>query len=100
MSTSCQRATFAPQHFAALFDHLVGAAEQHARHGQAERLRRGQIDDKVELGGLFNRKFTRLGPAQYLVDVLGCTPIEVWKICAVGHEAADFDELAERMDCW
>jgi hypothetical protein len=32
-------ATNAPQQMASLFDHLVGACEQHRRHGETEGLR-------------------------------------------------------------
>src|SRR5277367_1240754 len=41
-----------------LFDHLVGAGLQYQRHGEAERLRGLEIDDKLELGCLFNSLVT------------------------------------------
>src|SRR5262245_25123186 len=41
---------------AALFDHLVGACEQHRRHLKAERLRGLEIDHELKLGRLLNRK--------------------------------------------
>jgi hypothetical protein len=34
-----------------LFDHLVGAAEQRDRHGDAERLGGLEIDNQLDLGG-------------------------------------------------
>jgi len=47
-----------------LLDHLVGAAEQRQRHGNAQCLRRFEVDDKFQLadllygqvGGLFSLK--------------------------------------------
>src|SRR6516164_9153191 len=32
-----------------LFDHLIGSHEQAGRHGQAERLRRFEVDDRFDL---------------------------------------------------
>src|SRR5260221_3734866 len=39
-----------------LFDHLVGAAEQRDRNGDAERLGGLEIDDEFHLGGLLDRQ--------------------------------------------
>ena len=50
-----------------LFDHLVGACEQHRRHVEAERLRGIQVDDKLEPGRLLDGKFIRLCAFQDLV---------------------------------
>ena len=38
-----------------LFDHLIGAREQHRRDCEAERLGGDQIDDQIELGRLLDR---------------------------------------------
>src|SRR5258706_6145222 len=43
-----------------LFDHLVGASEQGERHGDAERLRRLQVDNQLDLGRLLHRQIGRL----------------------------------------
>ena len=40
---------------ASSLDHLVGAAEQRERNGEAERLRGDQIDDELEFGWLLDR---------------------------------------------
>jgi hypothetical protein len=53
------RYSFPPSH---LFDHLVGAREQHGRHFEAERLNSVQIDYKLELGRLQDRQVRRLAP--------------------------------------
>jgi hypothetical protein len=46
-----------------LFDHLVGAGEERLGHGKAECLRRGQVDDEIELGRLLDRNFGWVCPA-------------------------------------
>src|SRR5262249_14830038 len=47
-----------------LFDHLVGAGLQHQRHGQAEGLRRLEIDHQLESGRLNDWQVRRLCPLQ------------------------------------
>jgi putative tricarboxylic transport membrane protein len=49
------------KYFRVLLDHLVGAREQHRRHGQSYRLGALEVDDQLEFGGLFDRKVARLG---------------------------------------
>src|SRR5215472_15114682 len=48
----------------ASLDHPVGGHEQAGRHGQAERLRRFEIDDRFELGRRLHRKVGGLVAAQ------------------------------------
>jgi hypothetical protein len=43
-----------------LFDHLVGAAEQRKRDGEAERLGRREVDEKLNFRGLLDRQVGRL----------------------------------------
>src|SRR6476659_2239597 len=43
------------------FDDVIGGDEQRLRHRDAERLRRPQIDDELELGRLLERSDRRLG---------------------------------------
>ena len=53
-------ATNAPQQIASLFDHLVGAADQRVRDGDAERLGGLQVDDHLDFSGLLDRQIGRL----------------------------------------
>ena len=43
-------------------DHLVGAAEQRQRNGQAERLGGLEIEDQLDLGDLLHRQVGRPPP--------------------------------------
>ncbi|MEA2959589.1 MAG: hypothetical protein QOJ58_5572 [Alphaproteobacteria bacterium] len=47
---------------ASLFDHLVGAREQHRRHVDADRLCRLKIDDELEFCRLLNGQISWLCP--------------------------------------
>jgi hypothetical protein len=58
-----------------LFDHFVGAGEQHGRHGDAELLCRLEIDYQLELGGLFDRQVGWLCTLENLVDEARSTAI-------------------------
>jgi hypothetical protein len=60
----CQKPTCAVQQRQPLFDHLVGAREQHRWHVDADRLGGLEVDDGLELG----RPLDRLGAFQNLVD--------------------------------
>src|SRR5262245_42062395 len=67
---NCRRGSFIsiPPSLIYLFDHLVGAGEQHRRHLNAERLGGRQIDDEIEFGWLLDRDISGLRSAQNLVD--------------------------------
>src|SRR5262245_50557 len=55
----------------ASLDHLVGALLEKPRHVEAKRLGGLEIDDKVELGRLFDWKVSRLRPLENAVDIEG-----------------------------
>ena len=59
------------QQHCVLFDHLIGAGEQHWRHFKAECLRRLEIDRQVVLGGRLHRQVGRLLALEDAVDVAG-----------------------------
>ena len=52
------------------FDHLVGAAEQHWRHGEAQRFGGFEIDGQLELDRLLNREISRFRASKYPVGGL------------------------------
>ena len=51
------------------FDHLVGAREQHGRHGEAEHPGGLGVDDQLELGRLHDRQVGGLGALEDPPDI-------------------------------
>src|SRR5262245_11477055 len=88
-----------PPSLVSLFDHLVGAGEQGGRHRQTERLSCDQIDDQIEFGWLLDRNVGRFRPAQNLIDMLACAPVEMHVVDAIGYESSSLYELARTVDC-
>src|ERR1700716_998840 len=56
-------------------DHLIGAAEQHRWHFEAERFRSLEID--TQLGRLVKRDISRIGTSKNLIDEVGEAAIDV-----------------------
>jgi hypothetical protein len=70
---------------AALFDHLVGAGEQHGRRNKSERLGSFQIDDRFEFGRLLNWQVGRLLALEYSVDEIRRTAPILAQVNAVAR---------------
>jgi hypothetical protein len=71
----CQQATYAAQQTAPLFDHLVGAGEQHRRNFEAQRLCGFQIDRYFEFGWQLYRKIGRFSTFEDLAGIDAGLPI-------------------------
>src|SRR5258708_22494440 len=81
-----------------LFDHLVGAAEQRDRNGDAERLGGLEIDDEFHLGGLLDRHVGRLIARENPSGInTQQTPL-FGRIAAIAHQAANAGKTRERTD--
>src|SRR5207245_2196042 len=77
-----------------LFDHLVRSQQQRRRDRQAERLRRLEVDDQLELRRLLDGKVGGLGASKDLVYVTGDTAIEFSKHRSVSHQPSSSRDLA------
>src|SRR5882672_1160184 len=74
-------------------DHLIGAAEQHRWHFEAERFRSLEIDNQLEFGRLVKRDISRISTSKNSIDEVGNAAIRI------GHQPANFDEFAEGVNC-
>ena len=74
-------------------DHLVGAGEQHRWNIEAERLRRAQIYDEIEIWSAARPGCRPASPAQNLVDIVGGAPEQFRPVCSIRHQTSRFDVL-------
>src|SRR5262245_9622239 len=80
-----------------LFDDPVCPPEHRRRDGQPESFSSLEVDDQLELGGLFDRNVSGLGASENLVDE-GCRPApDVVQVWAVTHQPAGLDLKSEQM---
>ena len=76
----------------ALLDDLVGAGEEHRRHGEPERFCRLEVYHQLEPSRLFDRQAGRLGALQNLVNQDRRPPVYVGLIEDLGHQPAVVDD--------
>src|SRR5262249_26708421 len=57
-----------------LLDNLVGACEERRRYREAERLRRNQVYDEIELSRLLDRQLRWFRPAQDFIGIVAGAP--------------------------
>src|SRR5260370_36524451 len=81
------------------FDYLVGAGEQCEWKGEAESLRRLEIDDQLHFHRLLNRKVGRFGALEDLSRERATLEIGVSQARPIAHEPARHSELAKLVDC-
>src|SRR5262245_47539988 len=81
-----------------LLDHLVGAAKQRRRHGEAERLGGLEIDGQLYLSDLLDRQVGRLLALENPPGVDADLTERISKTASIAHQAADCGELAKLID--
>src|SRR5262245_23874441 len=82
-----------------LFDHLVGAREQHRRDIEPQRLRDLEVDDQLELGRLQYRQIGWPGPFENSCRVNANLAVGIYGVYSIAHQAAScsiFTELINR----
>jgi hypothetical protein len=84
MSALCQKRTYAPQQISPLLNHLVGGRNQRRWHGEAEHLRRFEVDHQLVLGRRLHRQVGRLLALEDAIDVTCRVTILIDEIGPIG----------------
>src|SRR5712671_6730788 len=88
----------APACLAHSFDHLVGAAEQRQRDGEAERVSSLEINEQLDFRALLHRQVSRLLALEDAARVDASKTKVVRNIPAVAHQAAGRGKLPVLID--
>src|SRR6187401_410435 len=75
-------------------NHPIRPREQVWGHSQTDRIRRFQVDRKLELHRLLDRQVRGFGAFEYLVDIAGGTSIVIDSIRSIAHQAASLDIIS------
>ena len=78
-----------PEPFPCSLDKLVSEGEQRRRQTTFESASAGEIDDKLERGGLLERQLFRSRPVQNTRHIGSTPPLQRLPIRAIGHQAPD-----------
>src|SRR5262249_3024649 len=81
------------------FDHLVGGGEQLVRHGEAERLRRLEIDRQLEFHSLLHRQIGWLLPFKNAPGVAADKAKRIGDARSIADQPAIIDQLAQVIAC-
>src|SRR5262245_28234574 len=81
------------------FDHLVGGGEQLVRHGEAERLRRLEIDRQLEFHSLLHRQVGWLLPFENAPGVAADKAKRIGDARSIADQPAIIDKLAQVIAC-
>src|SRR5438477_8202171 len=79
-------------------DHLVGAAEQREREGDAERIGGFEIEHQLDVHRLLHRQVGGLGALEYAADIDASEALRVVDAGAVAHQPAGLRVLADIVD--
>src|SRR6266852_7913367 len=76
------------------FYRLVGADQHQRGHRKAERFRRFEIEDELEVRGQMNRQIGRLGAFQDAACIDADLMVSPGELSAIAHQAAGLDIFA------
>src|SRR5262245_43973612 len=84
---------------APLLDHLIGSCQERWRDRDPKRLRRLEVDDQLELGGLLDGQVGGFRTLENLVDVGRDAPIRIGNVRAIGQKTSSINEFPHGMNC-
>src|SRR3954452_3604997 len=90
MSQTCEQETHA-QLTASSFDHFVGLREDGRRYGKAKHFGSLEVDNQIELRGLFHRQASRLGALEDLIDIAHGATVLIRVPSTIEHEESLLD---------
>src|SRR5215470_9915664 len=81
-------------------NHLIRPVQHRLRNRETDLFRCFEIDHKLELRWLFDRKIAGLGAFKDLIYVRAEAPVHISNIRPVTHETSNFHKLLEFVYSW